>query len=255
MKKECGAGWRRGPWQRHPRHSPLPANPAPTQWYVLTRCHGMPATCKMPPARPPRTATNDQIRPKTPKSMSRTGMSRANTHPGSHAWRFPICRRCTLHVDRVTFGGGWSTHVLPQHHPHLIPHQVSPLSGTSQHDNQAARAVVPVPSPTLAPWRQMGTQALPNQDPLWGALRPYAHLEAVTLHHQSHANVLRPPFPAGAPCPPQAAYLLTYIPSPGLHSAGGLESTGHIYRPKDGGCRHGSATSRTLLAQARKKAS
>ena len=46
MKKECGAGWRRGPWQRHPRHSPLPANPAPTQWYVLTRCHGMPATCR-----------------------------------------------------------------------------------------------------------------------------------------------------------------------------------------------------------------
>ena len=69
----------------------------------------------------------------------------------------------------------------------------------------------------------MGTQALPNQDPLRGALRPYAHLEAVTLHYQSHATVLRPSFPAGAPCSLQAAYLLMYIPSPGLGSVGGLE--------------------------------
>ena len=39
----------------------------------------------------------------------------------------------------------------PQQHMHLIPHQVSPLSGTSLHDNQEVRAVVPVSSPTLAP--------------------------------------------------------------------------------------------------------
>ena len=39
----------------------------------------------------------------------------------------------------------------------------------------------------------MGTQALPNQDPLRGALRPRAHLEAVTHHYQkSYTTVLRP---------------------------------------------------------------
>ena len=98
MKKECGAGWRRGPWQRHPRHSPLPANPAPTQWYVLTRCHGMPATCKMPPARSPH---NAQECPKIAHTVPwhagnppapqcpRVPHNCANTHPGSHAWRFP----------------------------------------------------------------------------------------------------------------------------------------------------------------------
>ena len=73
------------------------------------------------------------------------------------------------------------------------------MSGTYPHDNQVARAVVPVPLPTLAPLRQMGTQALPNQDQLRGAMRPCAHLEIVTLHYQSHADVLRPSFPVGVP--------------------------------------------------------
>jgi hypothetical protein len=69
----------------------------------------------------------------------------------------------------------------------------------------------------------MGTQALPNQDQLRGAMRPCAHLEIVTLHHQSHATVLRPSFKAGVPCSHQAAYLLMRIPSPGLGTVGGLE--------------------------------
>ena len=104
MKKKMRAGWRRGPWQRHPRHSPLPANPAPTQWYVLTRCHGMPATCKMPPARSPHNAQecpkiahtvpwhagNIQNATGAPAPQCpRVPHNCANTHPGSHAWRFP----------------------------------------------------------------------------------------------------------------------------------------------------------------------
>ena len=134
-EKECGAGWRRGPWQRHPRHSPLPANPAPTQWYVLTRCHGMPATCKMPPARSPH---NAQACPKIAHSGMPATYKMPPARPPCNAQEYPtialtptrglmpgVSHMPALHTARRpsdVFGGGWSTHVLPQHRTHLIPH-------------------------------------------------------------------------------------------------------------------------------------